>query len=93
MQLAQTEQPTMRKALATPKKAIQIPNGWATRPYQKDLWEHMAGGGLRACAAWHRPAGRIPRPLGHGLINWCCEWRCPLYPAKQTILRAGAKVR
>ena len=31
--------------------------------------------------------------LGHGLINWCCEWRCPLYPSKQTILRAGADVR
>ncbi len=22
---------------------------------------------------------RRPRPaLGHGLIDWCCEWRCPL---------------
>ncbi len=31
--------------------------------------------------------------LGHGLINWCCEWRCPLYPEKRTILRAGDKVR
>ncbi len=24
--------------------------------------------------------------LGHGLINWCCEWRCPLYPQKQTMV-------
>jgi hypothetical protein len=24
------------------------------------------------------------RSLGRGLINWCCEWRCPLYPRKQT---------
>ncbi len=22
--------------------------------------------------------------LGHGIINRCCEWRCPLYPRKQT---------
>ena len=31
--------------------------------------------------------------LGHGLISWRCEWRCPLYPRKQTILRTGADVR
>ncbi len=29
------------------KKAIEIPNGWATRPYQRELWEYMAGGGKR----------------------------------------------
>ena len=24
--------------------------------------------------------------LGHGLINWCCEWRCPLYSRKETMV-------
>ncbi len=30
--------------------------------------------------------------LGHGLINWCCEWRCPLNPRKQTFARQSKKV-
>ncbi len=32
---------------ATAKATIFLPNGWATRPYQKDLWEYMASGGKR----------------------------------------------
>ena len=37
-----------------------------------------------------RVSGRpneTPPPTGlktPRLINWCCEWRCPLYPLKQT---------
>ncbi len=36
-----------------------------------------------AVAAFPGRNRRIGR-LGHGLINWRCEWRCPLYPRKQT---------
>ncbi len=32
---------------ATAKATISLPNGWATRPYQKDLWEYKASGGKR----------------------------------------------
>ncbi len=28
---------------ATAKATISLPNDWATRPYQRDLWEYMAG--------------------------------------------------
>ncbi len=45
------------------KPPIQIPNEWQTRPYQRDLWEYLAGGGLRACAVWHRRAGKDTRQL------------------------------
>lgn len=51
--------------LEKPKKTIEIPNGWTTRPYQRDLWEYMAGGGLRACAVWHRRAGKDST-----FLNW-----------------------
>ena len=62
MQIAQSEA-SASKAPARPKKTISIPNGWSTRPYQRDLWEYMAGGGLRACAVWHRRAGKDTRQM------------------------------
>ncbi len=43
MQLAQAALPATRKSPARPKRTIEIPNGWVTRPYQRDLWEYMAG--------------------------------------------------
>ena len=37
---------------------INIPNNWQTRPYQRPLWDYLMGGGKRACAVWHRRAGK-----------------------------------
>ncbi len=31
------------------------------------------------------PPFPAPADYPHGLINWCCERRCPLYPQKQTL--------
>lgn len=35
-----------------------IPNNWAPRRYQFPLWEYLQDGGKRACAVWHRRAGK-----------------------------------
>lgn len=37
---------------------IEIPNGWVPRPYQQQLWDYLESGGKRACAVWHRRAGK-----------------------------------
>ena len=42
---------------------ISIPNGWQTRPYQRPLWDYLMGGGKRACAVWHRRAGKDTRQM------------------------------
>ncbi len=83
--------PLATKAPAGPRRLVKIPNGWTTRPYQRDLWEYMAGGGWPPSLCHVAPPGRRI-PLGHGLINWCCEWRCPLYPRKQTFGREPQNV-
>ncbi len=31
-----------------------------------------------------------PMRLGHGIINWCCEWRCPLTGPHQSIVTNSA---
>ena len=75
---------------ATPRKTIQIPNGWVTRPYQRDLWEYMAGGGLRACNVWHRRAGK-----DSVFLNWIAvasHIRTGLYWTCLPTLTQGRKV-
>lgn len=37
---------------------ISLPNNWAPRPYQLNLWRYLEQGGKRACAIWHRRAGK-----------------------------------
>ena len=50
----------------------------------------LQGCGTRAdLLAADRPRRLGGKGLGHGLINGCCGWRCPLYPAKQTKFRVG----
>ncbi len=85
--------PLATKAPAGPRRLVKIPSGWTTRPYQRDLWEYMAGGGWPpSLCRVAPPSRRIPRPLGHGLINWCWEWRCPLHPRKRTFFSTGVYV-
>lgn len=90
MQLAQAAQPAARKSPARAKRTIEIPNGWTTRPYQRDLWEYMAGGGLRACAVWHRRAGKDST-----FLNWTAvasHLRRGLYWTLLPTLTQGRKV-
>ncbi len=37
---------------------FELPNDWRPRRYQLPLWRHVAGGGKRAVAVWHRRAGK-----------------------------------
>lgn len=37
---------------------IVLPNRWAPRLYQQRAWAYLAGGGRRACLAWHRRSGK-----------------------------------
>ena len=60
---------------AAPHGAIRLmATQQGSRPARMGTWRRD---GLR-----HRVDGG----LGHGLITWCCEWRCPLYPQKQTLV-------
>ena len=48
------------------KRKINLPyNGWEPRPHQLKLWEHLAFGGKRAMAVWHRRAGKDEVCLHH----------------------------
>jgi hypothetical protein len=38
--------------------AIELPNGWDPRPYQRKLWGYLENGGLRADVAAHRRWGK-----------------------------------
>ena len=49
-------------------------------------YQWSSGHGRKQKGAWALTG------LGHGLINWCCEWRCPLYPRKQTFGREPQNV-
>lgn len=49
------------------RNVIDLPNDWAPRPYQLDLWRYLEGGGKRAVAVWHRRAGKDSLAL-----NWTC---------------------
>jgi len=45
---------------------IRLPaNGWQPRPYQRELWEYLEGGGKRALVFWHRRAGKDEVALHH----------------------------
>jgi phage terminase large subunit len=44
---------------------VNIPNGWEPRPYQKNLWRYLEGGGKRAVAVWSRRSGKDSLAL-----NW-----------------------
>jgi len=37
---------------------IQLPHNWLPRSYQLPLWKYLCSGGKRACAVWHRRAGK-----------------------------------
>jgi hypothetical protein len=37
---------------------IRIPYNWIPRDYQMKLWQYLESGGKRACAIWHRRAGK-----------------------------------
>ena len=37
---------------------IVLPNEWQPRSYQRPLWLALEGGVKRACAVWHRRAGK-----------------------------------
>lgn len=39
-------------------REIDLPNGWAPRPYQRPLWGYLENGGLRADVAAHRRWGK-----------------------------------
>ncbi len=66
-------------------------------------WAHGAGGHwgtILVSGALENKERKMPKikgawaitGLGHGLINWCCEWQCPLYPRKQTFGREPLNV-
>ena len=37
---------------------IRIPNNWAPRSYQMNVWRYLERGGKRAICVWHRRAGK-----------------------------------
>ena len=37
---------------------IRIPNNWAPRDYQMNVWRYLEQGGKRAICVWHRRAGK-----------------------------------
>ena len=41
---------------------------WYTQPHQDRLWRYLDAGGLRACAVWHRRAGKDDVSL-----RWTCK--------------------
>lgn len=46
---------------------IILPNQWEPRDYQLPLWRYLENGGKRACALWHRRAGKDEVAL-----HWAC---------------------
>lgn len=45
---------------------IRLPaNGWKPRDYQRNVWRYLDQGGTRACAIWHRRAGKDEIALHH----------------------------
>ena len=60
---------------------IRIPNNWAPRRYQRNVWRYLEQGGKRAICIWHRRAGKdevclhwaaasmIDRHHGSALLN------------------------
>jgi len=51
------------------KIELDLPfNGWKPRPHQRKLWRHLARGGKRAMAVWHRRAGKDEVCLHHTAV-------------------------
>lgn len=44
---------------------IELPNDWAPRPHQLNIWKYMLGGGKRASLCWHRQSGKD---------DFCLNW-------------------
>jgi len=55
---------------ANPNSATEIDGlgGWYTEPHQDSLWRYLEAGGLRACAIWHRRAGKDDVAM-----HWACK--------------------
>lgn len=51
----------------TTRTDFDIFGRWCTQPHQDALWRYLAGGGKRACAVWHRRAGKDDVAL-----RWAC---------------------
>jgi len=43
----------------------ELPDGWAPRKYQENLWGYLDSGGTRAVAVWHRRSGKDSTA-----VNW-----------------------
>jgi len=56
---------------------IHLPNEWQPRAYQLPLWEALQNGAKRACAVWHRRAGKDLTVLNY--IAWCSQQRVGTY--------------
>jgi hypothetical protein len=46
---------------------ISLPNNWAPRDYQREVWKYLERGGRRACLIWHRRSGKD---------DLCLHWSC-----------------
>ncbi len=82
-------------SVADKKKAGIMPHSAARGAHSAIMALAVPFGGVwlpAAVAAFTDRNRRIVR-LGHGFINWCCEWRCPLYPRKRTFFITGVYVR
>jgi hypothetical protein len=56
---------------------IRIPNNWAPRDYQMNVWRYLERGGKRAICVWHRRAGPPDRRHGQKktlVVTWA--WSC-----------------
>jgi hypothetical protein len=49
-------------------KRLEELRGWQPRTYQLPLWNYLENGGTRACAVWHRRAGKDDIAL-----NWAAK--------------------
>lgn len=54
--------------MATVKPKRDALEDWFCQPHQDDLWNYLDKGGLRACAVWHRRAGKDDVAL-----HWTCR--------------------
>lgn len=47
------------------QRNISLPNNWAPRQYQRNLWNYLKDGGKRAAVSWHRRSGKDAVMLHH----------------------------
>jgi hypothetical protein len=58
---------------------IRIPNNWAPRDYQMNVWRYLERGGKRAICVWHRRAGK-----DDVCLHWAAaSWRRPVGPVRR----------